>query len=168
MPKEFAVTHQLENKMVTRKWFKYIFYFFATLALVEIYGLFKTGFKIIYSSTLSNLILFAAIALCARWAFKRIPELKRIQTYYSLIVKENIYTLEDLALKTGVSKATVERELNCMIEYGYFEGAYIFREAFLVPGIREEIEAVCPNCGATKTIISGEVVECEYCGSNIS
>ena len=121
------------------------------------------------------------------WAFLTAVKMKddseRYKKYISIIVNQNQTSIENIASAFGVTYEAVEKDLQKMIDLGYLVGAYINvsqREIVLAKPaspnesgstvssstpIQERIIA-CGSCGANNRV-TGQLGECEYCGSHL-
>ena len=121
------------------------------------------------------------IIYCFARKTKRTGE--RYRKYISLIVNQNQTSIDNIASAVGVSYNVTAKELQKMIDSGYFVGAYIDtteRDIVLAKTAQpqasvsftpstvqlQERVVVCGSCGANNKVI-GQVGECEYCGSHL-
>ena len=103
----------------------------------------------------------------------------RYKKYIELIINQNQVYINNIATAVGVSREIATKDLQKMIETGYFAGARIDvdqgiiilpqRTAMYVsqsPDIQPQEKVVqCQSCGANNKITVGQVSECEYCGT---
>lgn len=115
----------------------------------------------------------------------------RYEKYLQLIWQQQIHSIDDLASEVSLTYAKTSKELEALINSGYIVNAYVDhgRQMVIVddyvssrpiqPVIsntsavnksKQNISKVvtCKNCGASNSVISGTVAECEYCGTPIS
>ena len=115
---------------------------------------------------------------------------EKYKKYISLIINQNQSSIDNIASAAGVPYATAEKDLQKMINAGYFAGAFIdvsqraiisssfvtrrvsisasasARADVTMPTVQEQMKIVaCGNCGANGRVTVGQIVECEYCGS---
>jgi len=107
--------------------------------------------------------------------------------YSSRFAADATKSIDLIAASTGVTVAAVTKNITDMINYGFFENAYIDtgRNCLVFTGADHPtqntatfsqptansvsyITIQCKGCGATNKIAAGTVSECEYCGSQIS
>jgi len=146
------------------------------------------GFGIVSLGTLNipGVILFGGGGI---WLFVISRRMQatgaRYRKYIALVVNQEQTSIDAIAAAMGVSYGEAVKELQQMIDRGYFEGAHIdagSREIHLAkapppPVIAEAPEmpipagipiqervVACNSCGANNRV-SGQVGECEYCGS---
>ena len=106
---------------------------------------------------------------------------KRYRQYIALVVNHSKTSIDEIAPIAGVSYEEAVKDLQKMIEQGYFQGAYIdtAKRSIFVPAAQAheipigsvalagERIVVCLGCGANNKVTT-QVGECEYCGSPIS
>ena len=110
-----------------------------------------------------------------------------IKACLDLIVKEEIYDIQTIADRLGVTYDKANSLIEKIIVLGLIKDAYIDKElkAVVLNNRRESIEdssylrgqdtklatskmkkvVTCPCCGANNTIFTGTAAECEYCGA---
>lgn len=102
----------------------------------------------------------------------------KYKKYINLVINGNVKDIDNIAGAVGVTYDVAKKDLQDMINSGYFEGAHInesTREIVLhnvVPvSSRSEHKqtkvVTCKSCGANNTVVVGEPNECQYCGSPI-
>ena len=99
--------------------------------------------------------------------------IKRFRKYVSLISIQNMTSLNDLAVNTEKSAAFVKEDLQKMIQKKFFAHAVINIQTneIIIQGVNNNRPlvqtrgAVCRNCGANGRVTSGQINECDYCGS---
>jgi hypothetical protein len=127
-------------------------------------------------------ILFGAGGFCMyKIALKIKATGERYKKYIVMIVNQSQTSIDNLASAVGVSYDEAVKDLQKMIDMGYFTGAYIDvsqREIILARPTQqqannaavasEQVKLVsCRSCGANNRSYSGQIGECEYCGSPI-
>jgi hypothetical protein len=111
---------------------------------------------------------------------------ERLKKYIAIVINNNETYIDNIAAAVPSSYEQTTKDLQKMIDNGYFENAYIDvskREIVLPnknpvqthsisnipmnsPVNEPQIKAVvCRNCGANNKVVEGQVCECEYCGS---
>ena len=87
-----------------------------------------------------------------------------------------------IAEMTGETVENVRKNVNRMIEKGYFVNAYIDQSGRIVLADREKMNDVvannddrkdfvtitCPSCGGVNRLAKGQIGKCEFCGAYIS
>ncbi|MBC2579427.1 hypothetical protein [Clostridium sp. DJ247] len=104
--------------------------------------------------------------------------------YISIIVNDGVIDIDNIAAAIPTSYENAIKDLQKMIDKGFFEGAYINESVrqIVIPrkhqeplynqsnnadqSIRMQI-VTCKGCGAHNSIATGTVGECEFCGSKI-
>lgn len=130
-------------------------------------------------------LFFGIAGFALRKIAKKIKtEAENVKQYLSIIINGNVRQLDTIASTIGKSYDVVHKDVNKMIDKGYFKNAYIdegMREVVLpnsAPATHNVINVavtntaapvqskivVCLCCGANNTIY-GDMGECEYCGS---
>jgi hypothetical protein len=102
----------------------------------------------------------------------------RYKRYIELIVNQNEAFIHNIAHKVNVPYKVAARDLQNMINAGYFSGAFIDHsrgaivlakppaQVFAAPAPSGKAKDVnCESCGARARIIIGTQTECEYCNS---
>ena len=117
-----------------------------------------------------NPIVIIVSLIFGLWIERR-NALKR--KYITLIESQNILNLNEIAQASNKSYEQVSKDIEKMIEQGYFEGVYIdFSNGSVVAtnravGIGKELDermVICSSCGAN-TVVSSINNKCEYCGT---
>lgn len=158
----------------------------AALTASKLMNLLGTIFIIIGIITLFFVVGIFYLALgivLKKLAKKTLASAERVKKYLTIVVNANMHQLDAIAATVGRSYDVVKKDLQKMIDDGYFKNAYInesTREIVLAQpaaqtygesmmgGVTAQIRVVaCPCCGANNTV-SGSVAECEYCGSPLS
>lgn len=154
-----------------------VFYCFAALGILACVD---EGFQ---PSDIVMIIIFASAGVSLRLTGKKIKNnAENIKLYLSVIVNGNVTSIDQIASSVGKPYAIVTRELRVLIAKGYLKNAYIndgAREIILpdrstvsnsssgsVTAAQTTRIVTCPCCGANNTI-SGDLGECEYCGSPV-
>ena len=101
----------------------------------------------------------------------------KFQQYLDYVLKRKTTSIMDLSLLFQNNPAEIVRDLNEMVNAGYFGDAYVDRDAqkIVFPHLEKEkkkqqerkVTVTCKHCGATNMIIIGEHNVCEYCDSPI-
>ncbi|WP_097025638.1 hypothetical protein [Clostridium peptidivorans] len=137
-------------------------------------GFMSEDFKV----TLSFLVLGVALYILSK---KLISDAEKYKKYISIIINENEYIIDNIAEDMSLPTNVVRKDLNNMINNGYFQGAYINNSTNEIvlpqpnkenindttPNYESKIEAkvvTCKCCGAQNKVTTS-VGECEYCGS---
>jgi hypothetical protein len=111
---------------------------------------------------------------------------EKLKKYIAIVINNNQTSIDNIAAAVPVSYEEATKDLQKMIDTGYFENAYIDvseREIVLtnkkkeqkysssnvqVDGTVDEPQikgAICRSCGANNKVVKGQICECEYCGS---
>jgi len=115
---------------------------------------------------------------------------EKYKKYISLIINQNQSSIDNIASAAGVSYATATKDLQKMINIGYFGGAVIdvsqrviistrfvsrrvstnaslsARANVIASTVQEHMKIVaCGSCGANSKVTIGQIAECDYCGS---
>lgn len=133
-----------------------------------------------------NMIIFFVAAGIGLLLFgnSMIKNARKYKKYLSIIVNQNMTSIDNIAAANTVSYDEAKKDIQKMIDKGYFSGAYIndgTRELVL-PQVKQTENIVqsnyeepvetkvvtCKNCGANNTVIVGKTSECEFCGSPIN
>ncbi|MCI6277656.1 MAG: hypothetical protein MR639_13125 [Clostridium sp.] len=117
---------------------------------------------------------------------------EKFKKYISIVINNKETSIDNITAYMNISCEEVVRDLQTMIDKGYFLNAYVdlsSREFAIRTREYEPINVngssslnevqeekpkmkvvVCRNCGGnnTNTILEGEVSECEFCGSPLS
>lgn len=110
----------------------------------------------------------------------------KLKKYIEIVINNNQTSIDNIAAAVSVSYEEAMKDLQKMIDNGYFENAYIDiseREIVLTNKKMEQEYSTskvqmdghvnepqtkvvaCRSCGANNKVIKGQVSECEYCGS---
>lgn len=115
-------------------------------------------------------------------AKKLLASAENIKKYLAIVVNGNVRQLDAISASIGKPYDTVKADLQKMIDDGYFKNAYIKEDTreiviaqaqpqphvFDGTGTAPSVRVVsCPCCGANNTV-SGNLGECEYCGSPLN
>jgi len=101
---------------------------------------------------------------------------QRYRSYIAVVINQGNSSLHDISRALAIDFATVEADLNKMIEIGYFPFAYIDarHQRIVLPvriqaaGANENTRVVrCGFCGANNKLVGNEPPICEYCGSSL-
>ncbi|GAA0076760.1 hypothetical protein UT300005_11380 [Clostridium sp. CTA-5] len=113
---------------------------------------------------------------------------EKCKKYISVIANENQTSIDDISKIFSTNYDQVFKDLNEMIDKGYFQGSHIDINNGKIILQQQKIqqfnntsekdnsinkepkvkEIKCKNCGANNKFISGETCECEFCGSILS
>ncbi|MCL2392249.1 MAG: hypothetical protein FWC66_06515 [Oscillospiraceae bacterium] len=110
--------------------------------------------------------------------------IKRFRQYISLISVHHMTSIDNIAANTSQSAAFVRSDLQQMINKKFFCNAYIdaLTNEIVIGGTATNVASqasnisapqgqlrvtTCVGCGATNSVIEGQVAKCEYCGSPI-
>jgi hypothetical protein len=107
---------------------------------------------------------------------------RRYKRYITIISNQGITSIDELAAAVSVSYDAAVKDLQKMLDLGFFAGAYIdaARREILLPENhpnayetgdrpeRKDTVVICKGCGANNKIGKNSVGECEFCGSPIS
>lgn len=110
----------------------------------------------------------------------------KLKKYIEIVINNNQTSIDNIAAAVPVRYEEAMKDLQKMIDNGYFENAYIDvseREIVLTnkktereyPTSNVQMDGhinkpqikvvVCRSCGANNKVVKGQVSECEYCGS---
>ena len=103
--------------------------------------------------------------------------------YISIIVNDGVIDIDNIAAAIPTSYENAKKDLQEMIDKGFFEGAYLneAERQIVLPKRHEKSSyndsngteqikmqvVTCNGCGAKNSIAVGTVGECEFCGSKI-
>lgn len=131
-------------------------------------------------STILLTLLFGGGGIYLFFVSKRMKRNgEKYKHYINLIVNQQQTSIDNIAAAVGVSYDDAKKDLQKMIDCGYFSGAYIHEgnrefvmeqkqpKAEVNSGSAQTKVVVCKSCGANNTVIIGKTCECEYCGSPI-
>jgi len=147
------------------------------------------GFGVIYIIMAFNdpemllaAFLFGGGGILLNWFARKLKRTgERYKKYITMVVNQNQTSIDNIASVVGISYDVVIKDLQKMIDSGYFVGAYIDisqREIVLAKSSDEQITpssaslsvpqqervVICKSCGANNRVLS-QVGECDYCGS---
>lgn len=113
--------------------------------------------------------------------------LSQFKKYVAVISTDPTGSIENLASALDISQKVVTHDMELMMKRKYFVNAHIDREVnSVVIEVRqsevrvmneggtpqstapEQVTVTCKNCGGVSQIISGQVCECDFCGSPIN
>ncbi len=98
----------------------------------------------------------------------------RQREYFSMIDNHRILSIDQIASSMSVSYEQARKDINKMIEKGFFGNAHIDNMARLVVlpvkgvDINTKVTTtnkICPSCGASNNVSSLGENKCEYCGT---
>lgn len=117
-----------------------------------------------------------------KFSKKLINSAENVKKYLAIVINGNVRQLDSIAAAVGKPYDVVKKDLQKLIDDGYFKNAYINeanREIVLAqPTVNVEVNmggsagaaprvVSCPCCGANNTVY-GATGECEYCGSPLA
>ena len=119
--------------------------------------------------------------LLKRFSKKLLNSAENIKKYLAIVINGNVRQLDAISSAVGKPYDTVKKDLQKMIDEGYFKNAYINEATreIIIPQVAVPQAAFatastgaarvvsCPCCGANGTVY-GATGECEYCGSPLS
>jgi len=133
------------------------------------------------SSMITPAVVFGAPGVWLFFKAKRTKETgERYKKYIALVVNQNQTSINKIVSATGFSYETVVKDLQKMIDTGYFAGAYIdvttqeialaktTSQLIAQDSVAAQTQAkvvVCGSCGANNRVTIGQITECEYCSS---
>lgn len=103
----------------------------------------------------------------------------KYKKYINLVINQHVTDIDNIAASMGVTYTVASRDLQKMIDSGYFTGGFInvnTREIVLLnsnevsstqtnPSQAQTRVVACKSCGANNTVVAGKNNVCEYCGS---
>lgn len=128
--------------------------------------------------------LIAGIVL-KKFAKNLLNSAENVKKYLAIVINGNVRQLDSIAAAVGKPYDVVKKDLQKLIDDGYFKNAYIdeaAREIVLAQpsSVASQTNTYgaaasavpprvvsCPCCGANNTVV-GTTGECEYCGSPLS
>ena len=131
------------------------------------------------------IIFFAAAGAALLYLANKIKkDADSVKLYLNIIVNGGERQLDSVAAATGKQYDVVKKDVQKMIDKGFLKNAYInenTREVVLASAASSNVNVAqptggaapaavqtrviaCPCCGANNTI-SGDIGECEYCGT---
>ena len=168
-----------KSGFIVGKLVRYGAYFCFFITVVGIIACLDTGF----TGEDIGMILFFLVSGIALFMFSKrlINNSEKYKKYINIIINGNEYLIDNIAGAMSLSISVVKRDLNNMINNGYFEGAYINDSSneIVLPHISKEntnetvyydtvqvktTVVTCKCCGAQNKVTSS-IVECDYCGS---
>lgn len=165
---------------------------FVALAIIYIFMAISGDLKTDKGSSVLELIMIALVFFGGGGAFmiytakKMKVNAEKCKKYIAIVINNNETSIDNIAAAVHLGYEQTTKDLQKMIDNGYFENAYIDvsnREIVLPnknpiqthsiskiqrnpPVNQPQITAVvCRNCGANNKVVEGQVCECEYCGS---
>lgn len=139
-----------------------------------------------FASDDAGMILFFGIAGLVLVAFGKYTSnsAKKSRKYIAIVVNQEMTSIDNIAASIPTTYDDAKKDLQKMIDKGYFDGAYINESAreIILPKKQPEVtnnqlnnvtqnitmqSIVCKSCGANNKIAAGTVGECEFCGSMI-
>ena len=131
--------------------------------------------SIVYDSTVAlyiTTIIYILIAVIIAFIIEKINAKKR--KYISIIEKQRILSIDEIASVCGSTYEKVNVDIIKMINKGFFGDSYIDNSTrqIVLPNSNVSIYTQvskrtmeCPTCGATVTVYSHKENKCEYCGT---
>lgn len=109
---------------------------------------------------------------------------EKFKKYIHTIINDQQILIPNIAAVMNLSPEQVMKDIQAMIDMGYFPNAYINYGAheLVLPDryenlnktsntnmdrSQQKITVICKNCGGNNIVVAGQVCECEYCGSPI-
>lgn len=110
---------------------------------------------------------------------------ERYKKYIDIVINQNQTTIDNIASMMRLTYDQTVKDLQKMIDIGYFEGAYIDQANHEIVLLHRQHTPVnnqvqnhsepqaqqktvkCPNCGGNSVLTVGCVCECDFCGSPI-
>lgn len=98
----------------------------------------------------------------------------RQREYFSMIDNHRVLSIDQISSSMSVSYEQARKDINKMIEKGFFGNAHIdnVTRSVVLPisgvDINTEVTTtskICPSCGATNNVSSLGENKCEYCGT---
>jgi len=140
------------------------------------------------SGRIEYLVIFVGTGLALRLiGFFGKARAARYKKYIALIINQRITSMDNIAAAVPAKYESVVKDLQKMINIGYFAGAYINSGSrdIVLPQVQgpamgqapgntygaapgQLMDVICKNCGANNQIAEGQAAECEYCGSPLS
>lgn len=132
---------------------------------------------------LSGIIFFVGGGIFMIYSSKKIKIIgEKYKKYINIVINNQQTSIENIASSMSLSCEQVIKDLQGMIDKGYFLNAYIdlgkneivfpYKEPFEdsessdTQMIQQRI-VICKNCGGNNTVTIGKVSECEFCASPI-
>ena len=154
-------------------------YFCFFMTVIGISETFKSGFK---GESIIMILLFFGSGIVLFMSYKKLTaNAEKYRKYIAIIINGNEFIIDNIAGAMSLPTNVVRKDLNDMINNGYFKGAYINdstneivlpqqsksktneAKSYDTPQVQPKVIA-CKSCGAqNKVNTSG--AECEYCGS---
>lgn len=124
--------------------------------------------------------LVGGILLINKYRKMRISAI-RYKKLIDVVNNQQQHTIDDIASLVNLNYETTIKELQEMIDKGFFKGAYIDHAIHEIKFPVKNFETTvfqsaaapaqktvkCPNCGGNNVIFVGKVGECDFCGSPI-
>lgn len=137
------------------------------------------------SMAVSGRIEYFIVFVCSGLALLAIGILqknraKKCRKYIAVIANQRCTSIDEIAAAVPVSYETAVKDLQKMIDKGYFSNAYIDAAKREIVPVQSQTEngfnvatvqmetVVCKSCGANSTKPAGVPSKCEYCGSPIN
>ena len=124
---------------------------------------------------LTSIMAIGGVGLLRKAAKKR-KNAKKYRMYIDIVVNQDIHSIDSIAEAVDLPCEAVKKDLQEMIDMGYFKNAYINhgnREISLKKreapkqAVAQTKTTRCPGCGANNVVTTGMTTECEYCGTKI-
>jgi hypothetical protein len=164
---------------------------FVALAIIYIFMAITGNLETDKGSSVVELIMIILVFFGGGGAFmiytakKMKVNAEKCKKYIAIVINNNETSIDNIAAAVPSSYEQTTKDLQKMINNGYFENAYIdvskreivlpnknLVQTYPISNIKNspvnepQIKAVaCRNCGANNKVVEGQVCECEYCGS---
>lgn len=140
------------------------------------------GFK---SSTANGIIFYLLIGAIFFAVDRKLKtDTANSRKYISIVIRDRVIDIDNIAAALPTSYENAKRDLQRMLNKGFFPGAYIDEEErqIILPqrhressknksnNITESVKmqlVKCNGCGAQNSIPAGTIGECEFCGSKL-
>lgn len=132
-----------------------------------------------------EMIFLLLLGLCLIAVGKKIKDNDtKSKKYISIIANEGIIDIDNIAAAIPTSYDNARKDLQKMIDKGFFDGAYIneserqitlpkrhqehsSNQSNITPESTKMHAVTCKCCGAQNSVADGTVGDCEFCGSKI-
>jgi len=148
--------------------------------IIIFYGIISLIMTFEDTSMLIGVVLFGGGGI---WLLRISKKMKRkgqkYKKYIAIVINQSQTSIDYIASSIGESYEIAANDLQEMIDAGYFTNAYINEGSRIIVLSQDTSHSVnhsgnaqaqtkvvaCSSCGANNTIIAGQTIECEYCGS---
>lgn len=153
-----------------------------SLALLRLFAGISKGLK---KDDITATLFFLLVGACLLTLGKKIKNnADKSKKYISLIVNDGIIDIDNIAVAIPTSYENAKKDLQKMINKGFFEDSYINESERQIVLPRKHVEPLsrqfnndeknirmqvvtCKGCGAQNSIAVGTVGECDFCSSKI-